>query len=223
MTDDRANLRPTRPKTGIKGILGITKFGKLSKTRVFKISISLAVVLVSTSILFELDPYNLILVIKDDIITFLPSILGFTIGGYALVVGFVQGGMLERITDKIPNSNHSLYQGMSSVFALNIVAQAIALIFAYGVRYVVFIDTSANFLYVGNSLRTMINWVTLLVIAFLFSLSLFLVIQIVINIFDFSQLHQYLIEVEKRNKGQKDMLEQDSFENAKKKKKKNKK
>ena len=58
------------------------------------ISLFLQIVIISESV----DTYQSIIMTKDIMMSFLPNILGFTIAGYTLIVGFIQNNMLNKIT-----------------------------------------------------------------------------------------------------------------------------
>lgn len=165
----------------------------------------LSLLLIGICLCFEVDKYEFLILIVDDIISFLPNILGFTITGYALVVGFVQPDVLERITEKEEDSDYSLYQTMSSSFAVTILIQAISLITAFTFRYIDFISSKVNYVpQISTLIITFINTIGLAIIIFCLAFSLMMVIQIILNIFSFSQIHHYLINKDKISKKPKD-------------------
>lgn len=183
-------------KTGIAGIFLIS--GGIYRTflsnKVSVVSIIASILFTLLVFIFKVDFYILILEIKDILIIFLPSILGFTIAGYSLVVGFIHNDMLSEISEPAENSKFSLYQKMSSAFALNIIFQAIALIIAYLIHFVEFIEKhkTLKFSLPVDGIKS-INFIGLIFISYWFIISVLLVIQIIINIFNFSQLHHYFV------------------------------
>ena len=183
---------------GLPGILKTSGPRKVLTTAVFIISFSLSIVFIGTVYATQVEPYSLIIDVKNNIITFLPSILGFTIGGYALVVGFVQSNMMNKISEPLLDEDYSLYQRMTSTFALNLIIQGFGLIVAYFYHYVIYIDSNAKQQLIADlNILKFINYVGLWFLAFNFLISLFLVVQIIINIFNFSQLHHYTVNIEK--------------------------
>jgi hypothetical protein len=180
---------------GLSGILSITGYKKTFFTkRLTIIPIWLAVLSLLTSIILELNVLKLIIEIKSLMIDFLPGILGFTIAGYSLMVGFIQSGMLDKITEPTSDSNFSLYQKMSSTFAINILLQAFALIIAFIVHFVNYIDINKGLKFPLSPLFVnIVNYVTLTILSYWFVLSVLMIIQIIVNIFGFSQLHHYFI------------------------------
>ncbi|ADQ80430.1 hypothetical protein Palpr_2294 [Paludibacter propionicigenes WB4] len=184
---------------GLKGIFKIVGLKEIIFSVVNILSISLSIIIIICSFIFELDEYKLIVEIVGLMVNFLPSILGFTIAGYTLVVGFIQSGMLSKISEPIEDSKYSLYQNMSSNFALNVIFQGFALIFAFFVHFIIYFDNEI----ISNIeiyYYDIINKLGLFLILYWFIISLFLVIQITINIFNFSQLHHYFINKEKLDK-----------------------
>lgn len=187
--------------TGFKGVLKIAEYNKLIKSFSTIASLILSIIVIAITITLNVDFYLLILEIKSLMINFLPSILGFTIAGYTLVVGFIQGGMLDRISEPMKDSKFSLYQKMSSSFALIIITQLIALLIAYSYHLFIFFDSNMKFVNPTNP--KCVNYIALPLITFSFLLSFFLSIQLVLNIFGFSQLHHYMINIEKVNNKEK--------------------
>ena len=194
-------------KTSTTGLRGILKIAGIKSeflcSPVFIISIVIGIIFIFFVKFFQLNVYDLINEIKTIMIGFLPGILGFTIAGYALVVGFLQSNLLDKISERLelPDhslSNYSLYQTMSSYFALNIIIQGISLIMAFTYHFFIYFEThTKNHINVSIFDIKIINWISLMGLSFLFIISLLLIVQIVINIFNFSQLHHYIINKSK--------------------------
>lgn len=193
-------------ETNVLGISGIYKI--LGAKRIFFstwvewLSLLLSLITILICWCIELNPFDFIYEIKDLMIDSLPTIIGFTLAGYSLVVGFVQAGMLNKITEpvKVGEDNFSLYQKMSAAFAMNIILQTVALFIAIVIYFLIVIDDKNQKFILLDLVVDSFNWIGLLIISYWFFLSLLLTIQIVINIFGFSQLHQYLINKNKLNK-----------------------
>lgn len=163
-----------------------------------KLPIYISAIAILIFFCLDINYYYGIVEIKNLMINFLPGILGFSVAGYALMVGFIHGDMLDKITEPSSDTNFSTYQKMSATFAVNIILQGIALIIAYFAHFVIFIDTNGkNLLTVSNSLINIGNAVSLTFLVYWFFISLFMVIQIVLNIFSFSQLHHYFVNKRK--------------------------
>jgi hypothetical protein len=169
-------------------------------SNIIPVIIALLILLVTDRL--GLKNYDLVVEVKNLMIGFLPGILGFTVAGYSLMVGFIQAGVLNQITEPMESSKYSLYQKMSATFAINIILQAIALIIAYTIHMVVFIDNKTpEKIIASEKILSVVNGVTLFLVFYWFVISLFLVVQIVVNIFGFSQLHHYFVSKEKIDKG----------------------
>jgi hypothetical protein len=188
---------------GFKGILKILGYKKIFfSTWVELVSLFLSIAICAICFIFKVNYYDILVDFKTIMINFLPTIIGFTLAGYSLVVGFVQAGMLNKITEptKKDIDNFSLYQKMSAGFGMNIILQTVALVIAFLVHFIIFIDDKNYTFTIDDELYiAIINFIGVFIISYCFFLSLFLTIQTVLNIFGFSQLHQYLINKEKIN------------------------
>lgn len=185
--------------TGIKGILSIVT---LKKTFLFSwsawISIIVALLFTVSALIFGVNILSLVLDIKDSMISFLPDVLGFTIGGYALMIGLIHVGMLNKITERQDKNKYSLYQEMSATFAINVILQGIGFISAYIFHYINYFDSNrSEKIKLSESLINIVNTIALVYISYWLVLSVLMIIQIIINIFGFSQLHHYFVNVDK--------------------------
>jgi hypothetical protein len=162
--------------------------------------IILALIFIIFCLIFKIDFFESIKDITNLMINFLPGILGYTVAGYSLMIGLIQAGMLNRITEPCDDKNKfSLYQTMSSTFAVNIMIQAIALIIAFLFHFIMYLDKNKKeiFFYENELCFSILNGIGLFIIFYFFSISLFMIIQVIINIFNFSQLHHYFVNKEK--------------------------
>lgn len=197
-------------KFGIDTILKIVFRNKLFKSHAFGYSVLFTVFFFSLIILFKQNPVYYIIEIKTQCISFIPGILGFTLSAYALLVGFSQTEMLLKITEPLKEENknskvvkgqYSLYQIMSSTFAINVIVQALALALAYFVHFVSILSIRTNITsFFHNGVICATNYLTLFLMLYAIWISIFLVVQSVVNIFNFSQLHQFYVNKEKLNK-----------------------
>lgn len=156
--------------------------------------------------LLNIDFYEGLIELKSIMIDFLPGILGFTVAGYALMVGFIHGDMIDKITEPSRDTTFSLYQKMSATFAINVMLQAIALLIAFAIHFIVFLDSKKAVLFeIPSTIAVIVNVGGFLILSYWFLISLFMVIQIILNIFSFSQLHHYFInktKVDQKNEQQ---------------------
>ncbi len=203
------NLR----KTFVHGINGVLETSdilhKLFQKKVAIISIVVAVLLPIVASLIKVSTYDIIIDLLSLMVNFLPGILGFTIAGYTLVVGFVQSSMMDRITEPIKENKYTLYQKMSGTFAINVIFQAIALIVAFIYHEIIFLDVNKKLMIPLDTCGiNIINFIALVFLVFWFSISVLLTIQIVLNIFNFSQLHHYIMVKNKIDSNKNDNSEQ---------------
>lgn len=184
--------------TGISAVFKIAGYKKsFFSVWTTKLPIYISIITVIIFYFFDIDYYEGILELKTQMLSFLPGILGFTIAGYALVIGFIHGGMLTRITEPSKDTRFSLYQKMSATFAVNIIFQGFALIIAYLVHFVMFIDAKQILLTPPLCVIIILNVLCFIILTYWFLISLFMIIQIVLNIFSFSQLHHYFVNKQK--------------------------
>lgn len=186
---------------GVFNIVGLKKIfwsNWISKTPI--VLSLLTVVLIK---IFNINTYLLIKEITNSIISFLPGILGFTVAGYTLVVGFVQNEIAKKISIKREGKKYTLYQTISATFALNIITQAFGLIFGFLVHFIIFFDENKTVpINISNKLIDYINVVGLIIISYWFIFTLLLTIQVIVNVFNFSQLYHYFTtnEIKQDNK-----------------------
>ena len=179
----------------IQGIIKISQLWKKPfKPLLFKISFFSWLLVFLSVIMFKVAIYPLIIEVKNLIIPLLSCILGFTIGGYSILIGFTQPGLVEKISGPRQESIFSLYQLASASFACNILIQGIVLIFAYFIHLVSWIDVNKQVQFqIANWLVETVNMIALAIILLGFILSIFIILQLVNNVFNFSQLYHYNI------------------------------
>jgi len=166
------------------------------KNRCFYFSI--LCVLISTLAVFlyskkEDDITILIEKIVDLGISMLPTLLGFNLGAYALIIGFLGNKvLLAALIEKQQNSSQSHLENLSSIFAVNIIIQAFSLLCSFLIKmFMGFEELDLNIFDVPNNFRVVFNYFIFVISSFFSLYSIVLVIQNVINIFDFSQLFIY--------------------------------
>ncbi|MGE7777761.1 hypothetical protein ACQKLP_23805 [Chitinophaga sp. NPDC101104] len=182
----------------IMNIRGIVKISQLYtnplKPTLFKAAFWLWIILLSILILCRIPPFLLIIEIKDLLISLLPGILGFTIGGYSILIGFTQPELIKKISGPRKDSIFSLYQLASASFASNILIQAFVLIMAYLIHIITWIDLHKKVIFKSTDyLILLVNWAILSILLLGFITSIIVIIQLIVNVFNFSQLYHYNI------------------------------
>jgi len=131
----------------------------------------------STEILEILDK----IVVK--ILAILPSILGFTLTGYALLLSFGSSEFMEKITEQ-EDEGYSFYQHFSSIFGWSIIIQATTLFIAFVISIISDYNLDCQY-------GKIINCSTFIIILFFSLYSLLLVSRLVLNVFTFGQVIQF--------------------------------
>jgi hypothetical protein len=130
----------------------------------------------------------LIEIVVDLVLSIIPSLLGFVLGGYALLIGF---GNISIIAKQKANEI-SLYQKMSTVFSISLLMQIFLLIFAFIVKFVLKSEFGSN----SQNLADSINSMVIFLLTFGLIYVTFMIKDLVINIFNFSQYQNLIINKE---------------------------
>jgi hypothetical protein len=137
-------------------------------------------------IFFSLSSADILVVLcklSNKILSLLPSILGFTLTGYVLLIGFSSSEVLEGLTVQ-NDGGYSFFQHFSSIFCWNIIIQACTFFITFIVSFIADLSVVCHYANFINS--------TVLVIVMLFSFySILLIIRLVLNVFSFGQVVQY--------------------------------
>lgn len=188
-----------RHKYSLKGILPRYIIRKFVYSWSMLLSISISITL-WTAVLFccEDDLYfSFLSKVVDLILNLLPSILGFCIGGYALIIGAGNLDVLRKMADPMQKRDWlSFFQIMSCVFAASLVIQCFTLLISFVVKILIDIDIPP----ITDGIAQIMNAGIILVLLFLSTLSITLLHYTVINIFNFGQSTHLLIRIEKKNK-----------------------
>jgi len=132
------------------------------------------------------NPENMVCIIKTVVnktLAIMPTILGFSLTGYVLFIGFGSSDFLENITEQ-NDLGYSFFQHFSSIFAWCVLIQSITLIVSFIISFTIDLNIQCKYALVINSISL---FVTLILIFY----SLFLILRFVLNMFHFSQEVQY--------------------------------
>jgi len=182
-----------------KGIFTISDFiDSPFKPLVFKVGLGVWLVFVTVVLCLELPLYAMIVEITSLIISIIPDILGFTIGGYSFLIGFIQPSFMNKISEPRSNSVFSLFQVVSASFACNIILQALALVVAFIIHFIIWIDEKGKVATkISYTTSFGINLIGFLAISFSLMIALAVILQLVLNVFNFSQIHHFNVNKEK--------------------------
>ena len=140
--------------------------------------------------------YELLVVINEKVINLYPNLLGFNLGGYALIIGFGNNDLIKSLTKKGKNKKNSIFQRLNGIFAFTLILQAFVLIFAFITELVLSLNLDAY----SDSIYYFTNGFSLFVLTF-FGLWGILILPILIaNVFTFGQLHHFSLTKERIKK-----------------------
>lgn len=195
MGNENYDIRAAHPMS-IKGI-----FNKYVLTKIFcswgtLISVIITMIFVVLVIVIyhsTYDYYKVLSQITETIISVLPSLFGFCIGGYALIIGLSNIDIIGKMSKQYSNKhNLSLFQLLSSVFAATLILQCFTFIVAYIVHYVLLLELHSPNEIVGN----VVNIITILLLLLLSFISLSLLFYTIINVFNFGQTSHFCIQLD---------------------------
>lgn len=184
-----------RHQYSIRGIFPKYIIRKFLYSRSILISIAITAVLSFLIICFRFkNTFDLLEEIIDITMDLIPNILGFCIGGYALIIGIGNIDALKKMSSPMKKrENLSFFQILSSVFAGSLILQCITLLLSFVIKIFLKIEIPA----LSNSIAIVINSLVIIVILFFSTLSIVLLYYTVINLFNYGQSMHFLIRLEK--------------------------
>lgn len=179
---------------GIRGIVKILRYkGTLKKFPLIgSLTVSTAIVLFSC----VANPNNLYHLLTDTIdllLSFFPNLLGFSLGGYSLIVGF---GNLDLIKKGSKVDSYSVYQILNAIFSLSIVLQVITTIISFTISWALKTQLLNIFSLPFDWPTHLINAIVLWFISVSALYSLVLTPYVVSNLFTLSQVNHLYLTVE---------------------------
>ena len=190
-----------RHQYSIRGIFPKYIIRKFLYFRSILISIAITAVLSFLIICFRFkNTFDLLKEIIDITIDLIPNILGFCIGGYALIIGIGNIDALKKMSSPMKKrENLSFFQILSSVFAGSLIIQCITLLLSFVIKILLKIEIPA----LSNSIAIIINSLAIIIILFFSTLSIVLLYYTVINLFNYGQSMHFLIRLEKEEQDEK--------------------
>ena len=183
-------------KVGIKGVLDIVFKHKTFKKKPFVLSIIISVLfIVLLAIIKPAKIYEVLQSTSDLITTVFPGLLGFSLGGYAISVGFSNNDLIKYSTN---TQKHNIYQILSGIFALSILFQVVATIIGFIITWSIKVNINLLFdIHLPNLITNTFNGMVIFVLFVSSLYSLFLTPYIVTNLFTLSQLNSLHFTLEK--------------------------
>lgn len=180
-------------KTGLKGIINQYIVKKILKSKGFIASIIITFICYIYLLVFtEGDCYVLLEKLIEKNILIFPTLLGFCIAGYAIIVGFTNNELFEKMSKPL-KSGLSYFQVTSCIFAFSIIIQMITFLLSYLVSFIIDIGFFSSDL----CLRRIININIITIIIFLSIYSILLLYYMVINLFTFGQMMHFCVRKKK--------------------------
>ena len=194
MNDDEKRLKALHV-FGLKGIINVLKKKGTFKKWPLKTASFTSVALAVLIAFFLTDKaFEILKNTADIIMSFFPNLLGFSLGGYALVVGFGNTALIKSATK---TDKHSTYQILNAIFSLSIFMQVFTTIICFITVWLIKIDvTSLTGLYI-KPLADLINAVVFFLLLFGSLYSILLTPYVITNLFTFSQMNNLFLTVEK--------------------------
>ena len=183
-------------KLSIKGIFPKYIIRKFLYSSSMLISVVITAILSFLIIHFKLEnTFALLDEIINITLDLLPNILGFCIGGYALIIGIGNIEALKKMSSPMEKrDNLSFFQILSSVFAGSLILQCITLLLSFIIKIILKLEITVF----SKSIAIVVNCLTIIGILFFSTLSLVLLYYTVINLFNYGQSMHFLIRLEKR-------------------------
>ncbi len=191
----------SRHQQGLKGILNKYTCQKFYKSKYSVFCIVLTCLLTIVPVISSKCPetiYKLIDDISSTVLSSFPSLLGFSLAGYALIIGTINIGVMRRMSEPQENMGElSFFQFVSSVFALSVLIQCVTMLVAFIIHVVLKQEWAMLF-------NISCNWVNIPVYGILLFLvieSMVLLANMVINIFTYGQSVHLCLRVEEEIPG----------------------
>jgi len=170
----------------------------------FKFSFATTIVALLVVFVLKSDIYNLICFISEISVGALPTLLGFNLGAYILIVGFGSSDILAIITKPLEGqNNYSFYQKLNSVLGVSVVVQIITLFLTFIIKVWKEIQVDYYWNIKCIIFPVILNIITFFFVMFLVTYSFLLLINVVKHVFLFAQTIHFFIykkEVDKNKK-----------------------
>lgn len=182
---------------GLGGVLAIyfeqsskNQFYSLIKKLIRGYAIPLIVCIVAFYLITQSEEqvYKQLITVSALFSNILPNLLGFNLGAYALFTGFGGASFLKKIVS-YKQENYSLYQKNSAIFALSIIMQAFTLFFCV----IIDIFSGINIDGIPVRLTNTVNELSLFFTLLFGFISVWIMISLVINIFNLSQKYHFIL------------------------------
>lgn len=123
-------------------------------------------------------------------ISIIPNLLGFMLGGYAILISFGNVDILKQLAE-LKEKGGSLYQQLSSIFAFCLVVQGYSLLYYAILSIIIKLEIKSPDFEIVNDIGVFFTLFTLIY-------AICSIIDVIINVFSFSQYHHWRLIMEKK-------------------------
>lgn len=177
-----------------KGISLIYNKKRILSSFPFWVSLILTGLYIILSCFIKINQEFILKYFIDKFISIFPNLIGFTLGGYAIIVGFGNTDFLQKIAwSGKENESFTIYEILNAIFAFNLVCQIFVLILSLGVDFSFTIHTMSE-IKINASIVYTINFITVCVLIFFATWALFIVPYLAINIFIFGETYHTILK-----------------------------
>lgn len=182
--------------TSYKGIFYSYDWKEIKTSRPFQLSIFLSVALFIISLLSKKNTFEVLGLWSSQILSIFPNLLGFNLGGYALIIGFGNTELVESMTKKKEGKKTTVFQKLSGIFAFAILLQLSAFLLSFSVNFIIQLNFTSPDSRIVNSINTPI----IILLSFLGLWGLFILPNLVANVFSFGQGHHLQLTIKRKRK-----------------------
>ncbi len=181
-------------KPGWKSVWRIYSRANLKKSITIPLTVSTCLIVICA--FSEKDYFSMLKYVSETVISIGPNILGFTLSGYALMMGMSSSEFIKGLIKHKPAGKaYSLYQLLNSTFAVVLFLMFITILQGIIVGFIV--ELNLNFPFKSDILLCIYNGFWLWLLLFFITYMITSIKDIVMNIFNFGQYVQ--VYVDKRN------------------------
>lgn len=193
MTVDALDTIKAENPTGWRGVFHNYPAKKMFGNWPFISSLVLILFIVSLAAQsFELS-YNFLIWVIELNVSLFPNLLGFSLGCFAILIGFSNINLLKAMTRKQAGSNISLFQYVIGIFAFSLILQSVALV----ISYVVLIISKFEMYGLSAAWSSAVNIGILFVVGIISLWAILLLPNLILNIFTFGQLNHFNLAIER--------------------------
>lgn len=178
---DGSEEMPLKKLISKEGIFLIYNFNRYKGTLPFIGSIVITLFYILFSLICEINQEEVLKYLVDKFLSIFPNLLGFSLGGYAIIIGFGNSDFISRIAmHSKKKMSFSIYEILNSVFAFNLLCQFFVLIFSIGIDFSFFIHSKSG-IEIPFCLVNFINLIVTLILVFMSSWTLLVIPYLVTN------------------------------------------